>query len=213
MIDTRSMSICFLSIRTVSRVRIVALSLFALIISGCGYGFQGGGSVLPPEVKRVYVPMVDNLSTETGLTIIVTEAMRDRFERFGVLSVVDTQSAADAILKLAILSVKRDTSATASGTNTQLKQNAIITLAGELKKTTGEILWRSTGFTVTRPFGTTANVIVTSGPDFAASGLNSADLAGLGNREVSRGAERATFELLAVDAATKVYDEAVSPDF
>jgi hypothetical protein len=157
--------------------------------------------------------MVDNLSTETGLTIIVTEAMRDRFERFGVLSVVDTQSAADAILKLAILSVKRDTSATASGTNTQLKQNAIITLAGELKKTTGEILWRSTGFTVTRPFGTTANVIVTSGPDFAASGLNSADLAGLGNREVSRGAERATFELLAVDAATKVYDEAVSPDF
>ena len=208
MINTHSLSISRLPVK-----RIVTALLFALIASGCGYGFQGGGSVLPPEVKRVYVPMVDNLSTETGLTLIVTEAMRDRFERFGVLSVVDTQSAADAILKLAILSVKRDTSATASGTNTQLKQNAVITLAGELKKTSGEILWRSTGFSVTRPFGTTANVVVTSSPDFAATGLGAGDLASLGNREISRGAERATFELLAIDAATKVYDEAVSPDF
>jgi outer membrane lipopolysaccharide assembly protein LptE/RlpB len=196
--------------------RVIALFFIFLHVAsviGCGYGFQGGGSVLPPDVKRVYVPMADNLSPEVGLTLIVTEAMRDRFDRFGVVSVVDSQAAADAILKIAIVSVKRDTSANASGTNTQLKQNAIITVAGELKKTTGEVLWRTSGLTVKRAFANTANSVVASSPDFAATGFGSADLANLGDREITRGAEKATFELLATDVATLVYDQAVSPDF
>jgi hypothetical protein len=144
---------------------------------------------------------------------MITEAMRDRFERFGVLSVVDRQDQADAILKMVILSVNRDTSATTAGTNTELRQNAVITLGGELRKVSGEVLWRNNSFTVTRAFGSTSGVVVTSGADFAATGLGSADLAALGNREVTRGEERQTFEQLAIDAATRVYDEAVAPDF
>lgn len=191
---------------------LVVISVAALI-NGCGYGFQGSGSILPPDVKKVYIPMADNLSPEVALSFIVTEAMRDRFDRFGALTVVDQQQEADAILKMVILSVKRDTAATASETNAQLKQNANITFGGELKKATGEILWRSTGFTITRPFGSTSGVVVTSSADFAGSGPSSSDLASLGNREISRGQEKQTFEDIAVDAAKRVYDEAVSPDF
>lgn len=187
--------------------------LVLLVASGCGYGFQGSGSILPPDVKKVYIPVAENLSPEVSLNMIVTEAMRDRFDRFGTLSVVDEQQQADAILTIAILAVKRDTAATASGTNAQLKQNANITFAGELRKTSGEILWRSTGFTITRAFGSTSGVVITSSADFATAGPSSADLASLGNREVSRGQEKQTFEDIATDAAKRVYEEAVSPDF
>lgn len=190
---------------------LTSVCLFAL--SGCGYGFQGSGSILPPDVKKVYIPLADNLTPEVALSVIVTEAMRDRFDRFGALAVVDEQRQADAILKIAILSVKRDTAATASGTNAQLKQNAIITFGGDLRKTSGEILWRSTGFTITRAFGSTSGVVVTSSADFAGAGPSSSDLASLGNREISRGQEKQTFEDIATDAAKRVYEEAVSPDF
>ena len=187
--------------------------LLAGLCSGCGYSFQGSGSILPPDVKRVYIPMADNLTSEISLTMIVTEAMRDRFDRFGVLTVVDEQRDADAILKMAVLTIKRDTAATASGTSTEVKQNATITLAGELRKTTGEILWRNAGFTISKPFGSTSGLVVTSSADFAGSGQSAADLAALGNREVSRGQEKQTFEAIATDAAKRVYDEAVTPDF
>lgn len=189
------------------------VAMLLSVLTACGYSFQGSGSILPPDVKKVYIPMADNLSPEVSLTMILTEAMRDRFDRFGVLTVVDEQRDADAVLKMTILALKRDTAATATGTNAQLKQNATITIGGELKKTTGEVLWRNTGITLSRAFGSTSGVVPTSSADFASAGPSAADLASLGNREVSRGQEKQTFEAIANDVAIRVYDEAVTPDF
>lgn len=184
-----------------------------LFLAGCGYQFQGGGSILPPDVKRIYVPLAENFSTEPGLSLIVTEAIRDRFERFGVLTVVDERKEADAILKLVILNVKRDTSTTTSNTDTALEVNTSMTIAGELRKTTGGILWRNAGMTVSKPVGTTGSVVVTTSSDFASMGIDSQDLGGLGSREVARGEEQQAFEQLAVEAARKIYEDSVAPDF
>ena len=87
---------------------VVGLISILCLFGGCGYTFHGGGSVLPPDVTKVMIPMVENNSTEPGLGAIVTEALRDQFERFGALSVVDSYGEADAVLDAKILEIKNN---------------------------------------------------------------------------------------------------------
>lgn len=194
-------------------LRSVVLTSLCALLSSCGYTFQGSGSILPPDVKRISIPLVENNSTEPGLATVVTEALRDRFERFGVLVVVDELGDADAVLKATILSVKRDTHSVTSRTDTALQFNTSLSISGELRRVTGPILWRNPRLVVTKPFGATSGVVVTSSSDFAGGSLGSSDLGALDNREVSRGQEQEAFAALADDAAKKIYDEAVTPDF
>lgn len=187
--------------------------LFSFALVGCGYTFHGGGSVLPPDVKRVVIPLVENNSTEPGLSTIVTEALREQFERFGVLIVVDSYGEADAVLDARIMEVARKTRAVTSGTDLALQYDTTLLLAAELRRVTGPVLWRNPRVAVSKAFGTTSDAVVTSSVDFAASGLSGDDLATLGDREVGRGQEREALLELAAEAARLVYYEAVAPDF
>lgn len=184
-----------------------------LLLTGCGYVFQGGGSALPPDIKYVQIPLAVNNTAEAGLSSVVTEALRDRFERFGVLFVVDDLSEADAVLETRIVKVQRETRTVTSNTDTDLQLESQLTLACQLRRVTGPVLWRNNNIMVSKAFGTTSDVVVTSSADFAQSSLNANDLAQLGSREVARGQEFDVFETLAEDAAKKVYNEAVAPDF
>jgi len=188
----------------------------AMALSSCGYTFQGSGSILPPDVKRVYIPLVENNSTESGLTTLFTEALRDRFERYGVVTVVDDISEADAILKARIIKVRRETGAVSGTTDSAIQLDTTMQLAAELRRVTGAVLWKNSGFEVTKSYGTVNDTVVTSSADFASSGLGLADFATLGQngtREVQRGQERNVLAKLADDAAGKIYDSSVAPDF
>ena len=191
--------------------------LAALFVSfasiGCGYTFRGSESALPPDVKNIYIPQVENNSTKLGLATIVTEAIRDEFDSYGTVSVVDSQSQADAVLKVRILNVKDNTGATRSGTNTALQTQTTITLAGELRRVTGPVLWRDNAIQATQSFGADSSVIVTSSLDFAGGPSGAGDLAGLSGREVSRGQEATALNTLASNVARQLYDKAVAPDF
>jgi hypothetical protein len=180
---------------------------------GCGYTFRGSESALPPDVKNIYIPQVENNSTKLGLATIVTEAIRDEFDSYGTVSVVDTQSEADAVLKVRILNVKDNTGATRSGTNTALQTQTTITLAGELRRVTGPVIWRDSAIQATQSFGADSSVVVTSSLDFAGGPSAAGDLAGLSSREVSRGQEANALNTLASNVARQLYDKAVAPDF
>jgi len=196
--------------------RIGIIGLIALCLMGCGYAFQGTGSVLPPDVKRVYIPVAENTSTEGGLSTILTEALRDRFERYGVVEVVDDISGADAVLRSRVIKVKRSTGAVTSRTDTTIQQDLTLNMAVELRRVTGPVLWRNMNLSVTRSFGTASGAIVTSSADFAAGSLSASDLAALesgGTREVARGQESEALNSLAEKAAQIIYDSAVAPDF
>jgi len=182
-------------------------------LTGCGYTFSGGGSVLPPDVKKVAIPLVDNSSTETGLSTVVTEALRDQFERFGVLTVVEESGDADAVLNARILRVQRATSAVAAQSDSQLQRDTTMTMAAELRRTDGPVLWRTTKLVVTKPVATSSDVVVTSSVDFAGGTIGAADLRGLDSREVSRGQDQEALASLAEQAARMIYDQAVAPDF
>lgn len=53
--------------------------MLALLVTGCVYGFRGGG--LPGHIRTVAVLPFDNRTGEPALTGEVTEAIRDAVER------------------------------------------------------------------------------------------------------------------------------------
>ena len=194
-------------------VLLPALLFIAVLLNGCGYTFQGGGSILPPDIKRIYVANVENNTTQLGLSQVVGEALQEQFDRYGVITVVAKQSEADAILKVKIADLKRTTRATQSNTDVALAQESALTLTAELQRVTGQVLWRDTAIKVTRGFGTTSGSVVTSSADFAGGSIGAGDLSNLSTREISRGQEQEVLIRLAEDAALFIYNNAVSPDF
>lgn len=180
---------------------------------GCGYSFVGAGSVLPPDVKSVYVPVVENASTEPTVSGALTDALQDEFERYGTLRVVDTAGEADAVLKARVVSVKRATASVTSRTDSALQYDTVLALAAELRRTNGQLLWRDPSLSVSRTFGTTSDVVVKSSVDFAAGGLSSRDLGNLDSREIAREQEQEALALLVEEAAKRIYRSAVLPEF
>lgn len=189
--------------------------IFGILASfnACGYSFQGSGSILPTDVKRIAIPNVQNGSTESGLGTTVTEALREQFERYGAVSVVEDAAEADAVLKAKIIKVAKESRTSSSRTDTALQFDTVMTLAAELRRNNGAVLWQDNNISVSRAFGSTSGVVVTSSSDFAAGSIGSADLGSLDDRDVSRGQEQDALQVLAEQAARQIYDDAVAPDF
>lgn len=189
------------------------LMTMAILLSSCGYTFQGSGTVLPADIKNIHIPRVQNLSTESSLTNLMTEALRDRFDRYGVVQVVDSVGEADAVLNTKILQVKRGLRTTTGRTDTVSQLDTIVYLSSELKKVSGEVIWRAPNIQVTKAFGTVSDSIVTSSSDFAGSTIGAQDIGNLNSRELSRGQEQEALNQLSELAAKKIYDNAVAPEF
>jgi hypothetical protein len=156
---------------------------------------------------------VTNESTKLGLAQIVTDALRDEFDGYGTVSVVDSQGEADAVLRVRIIDVKETTSATRSNNNTALQMQTTMFLAGEMQRITGPVLWRNNTLRVSQTFGADSSVVVRSSLGFASGPIGPNDLAGLSNREIARGQEADALRSLAGTAARQMYDQAVAPDF
>jgi outer membrane lipopolysaccharide assembly protein LptE/RlpB len=189
-------------------------ALFLLIaLTACGYTFQGSGSVLPEDIKTIYIPLAENYTTEVGLADLVTEAVRERFERFGVVQLSEELAGSDAILKLKILSVQRATNTVTSNTSTALSLDSTVTIAAMLQRLNGSLLWKNDQIRVQKSFATSQEAVVANSPGFASGNLNQSDLGNLNAREIARGQEQQVFDILAEQAARQIYNEAVAPEF
>ncbi len=184
-----------------------------VFVNACGYTLQGSGTVLPPDVKAVYIPQVQNNSTELGLSDIVTEALREQFESYGVVTVVDRQSLADAVLNVKILNVTRTTRTVLGTDDTATQMETTMILEGELRRTTGPLLWKNNMIRVAQGVGTDRSAVVTSSAAFASGSISSTDLQRLSSREITRSQENEILPNLAAEAARKIYDGSVAPDF
>jgi outer membrane lipopolysaccharide assembly protein LptE/RlpB len=192
---------------------VVFLMMNGFFLTACGYTFRGTATVLPADVKNIYIPQVQNSSTDLGLGPLLTEALREEFDSYGAVSVVENQREADAILKVKILGVKRSTNTVQANTNTALQMDTTMQVGGELRRTTGAILWRESSLQVSKDYGSDKSVVVATSPDFASGSISSSDLSNLSNREISRGQEKAALNNLAQDAARMIYDKSVAADF
>lgn len=193
-------------------MRLIALLSICFTLS-CGYTFQGAGSTLPPSIKTVYIDNVVNNTTKTGLGYTLTEALKDRFDRYGTITVLDNDLQADSVLKTEIVSVDEETRSVTSGTDNALQLETIMTVYSELRSATGQLLWKEKSLKVSKVFGTSQDSVVTSSAAFSSSGLNQSDLNSLDSREISRGQEAEVLEEMTEKIAKKVYESAVLPEF
>lgn len=196
------------------QLKLLSLSFFFCSgISGCGYQFQGSGSILPEDVKTVAVLQTENQTTEPNLSLQFTEAIRSRFERYGVIKVVDSASSADAVLKTIIKNVGTRVRNTTGETDQELDLELALTVYGELKKKNGQVLWRNEGIRVYQSFAGVSGVVVTRSAQFAGSDQSGTQLSNLSTREVSRGQKEAALNEAMEEASRLIYNDAVAEDF
>jgi hypothetical protein len=107
---------------------LLGLIAAALGAGSCGYRFAGGGP-LPGGIRRVFVPMAQNRTGESGLESAVTNALRYEITRSGNQVVADRREA-DAVLSASITAVASETVSRAT-TSTALERQARLTVVVE----------------------------------------------------------------------------------
>jgi len=180
---------------------------------GCGYQFQGSGSILPQDVKTIYILQTENQTTEPGLALQFTEALRTRFERYGVVKLVDSAGQADATLRTVVKDVSTRVRNTSGTTDQEFDQDLALTVFGELKKKNGQTIWRNDALTVYQSFAGISGVVVTQSAQFAGSDQSASQISGLNNRELARGQKDIALNEALDESARQIYNEAVAEDF
>ena len=191
----------------------ILISFLFTFIVGCGYTFRGSGTSLPPAVKSIFIADTVNLSSESGLTSLVTDALRTEFDRYGAVSVRDDEQMADAVLTSKIIEVRRDSTAVTSRTDIGIQFDTALVIDAELKQRNGPVLWRANRITISRLSASNSDLVVTSSSDFVGGNLDSSDLGQLSTREVARGQDELVLQGLAEQFAKRAYQEAVAPEF
>ena len=168
---------------------------------------------MPPGIDNIYIPVVQNDTTEPGLGLKFTEALRSRFERYGVVQVVESKREADAVLKAKIQKVETGVEGTTSDTDIALALELILTVGAELRTKAGQVLWQAQTLQVREDFAGVGDVVVTSSSTFQQGGISADTLGGLEDLEVSRGQKDQALEDALEEASRKIYLSAVAADF
>ena len=197
----------------------------AVILLGCvscGYTLQGSGTILPADIKTVAIPAVENDTTESRVGARMTEELRSRFERYGVVRVVDDSSLSDAVMKVRISKIEtktRNVTASSAGTipDVAVDQDLTMTLSAELRRKNGQLLYKNSNLTVSESFAGITSVVVTGSSSFAQGGIDASTLSSLGQQAssvaVAQGQQSQVLDDLIEEASRKLYLESVAADF
>jgi hypothetical protein len=125
------------------------VSLSTLTLSGCLYGFAGGG--LPPSIKTVAVLPFDNQTPEPTLTQEISRAVREAVEqRLGLRQ--SAEARADAVVRGSITRYEPDLPVAYTGGDsavTVTRRQVEITVSVEIRdQKQGKALWERNGLTV-----------------------------------------------------------------
>ena len=113
----------------------------AVTLTACGYHFTGSGN-FPAGVSRVFIPILENRSADTGAEIIFTNDLIFEFTRNRLESLAEERSTADGILTGTIVSIfVENTSRSTVSTSVERRVTGILNL--RLESPDGRILWSS----------------------------------------------------------------------
>ena len=208
--------------RVASAMSLVCSCLLAGGITGCGYQFQGSGTILPADIRKVAIPAVENETTESRLGERMTEELRSQFERYGVVTIVEDPSSADAVLKVKVTKVDTKTRNVTSSQkdpvpNVAVDQDLVMTVSAELRRKTGQLLYKNSNLTVSESFAGISSVVVTGSSSFAQGGLSAGSLTTLGQQAssvaVAQGQQSEVLDDLVEEASRRLYLESVAADF
>ena len=117
------------------------VGFLAVTLTACGYHFAGSGGV-PAGVSRVFIPILENRSAETGAESIFTNDLIYEFTRNRKESLAQDRSSADGILTGTIVSISvENISRSTISTAVERRVTGILNL--RLESPAGRILWSS----------------------------------------------------------------------
>ncbi len=142
---------------TLNTRKLVLFLLVAFFVAGCGYRFSGTGEY-PGGMEKIYVEMMKNPTSQTGIERIVTNQLIAEFTRQRESSLVSTPGQADAVLKGIIAKVQ---SKTISRVNTEMANQREVTLTIDLKLVTpdGQVIWAAKGLSDRQAYDVSDNTI------------------------------------------------------
>lgn len=122
----------------------LALVFAAAAITGCTQLGYNLGSMLPPEIKTVYVPVFVNSTDEPLLEVEVTRAAQEAIQVDGSLKIAN-EADADAVLRANLIAYKIVPIAFREDKATATDEYRIYLTAGFVmtQKATGEVLAQS----------------------------------------------------------------------
>ena len=127
----------------------VRLLLLLPLLSGCWYGFAGGG--LPDHVRTVAIIPFDNLTTSPDLQIELAEALEDGVQRWLHLRPAPEERA-DAVIRGTLRRFETDIPISLSADRDQISSGRRrVELAVDIAivdQTTGRTLWERNGLVV-----------------------------------------------------------------
>jgi hypothetical protein len=161
------------------RPRFAAVLIAGIIlaaVAGCGYHFVGQGSLLPADVRTVYVEPFVNRSREVGIDKELTSAVRSEFYRRGQLKVVDFSEQADVILSGVIRSLDSSV-ASVNRRDEVLQYESVLVMDVMLRRRQpNEILWRGQNLRFAELHAGSRAAVVTTSSEFRMGTLNATDV-------------------------------------
>ncbi|MEE9571596.1 MAG: LptE family protein [Candidatus Neomarinimicrobiota bacterium] len=85
------------------RVNYIILTFLIIIITGCGYYSMAGS--IPPHIKSIAIPLVNNQTAEFGIAESITDNIIEVFNDENILNIVD-EGNSDSILRGTIISLE-----------------------------------------------------------------------------------------------------------
>jgi outer membrane lipopolysaccharide assembly protein LptE/RlpB len=139
---------------------IVIVFLAVFTIAACGYRFSGGGE-LPGEVKRVFITIFNNRTSELGVETVLAAQLTDEFLSLGPKGIlVSERQTADAELSGVISSVQIYT-VTLRTQLSSAERRVVITVAARLMGSNGKVLWRADALSASRLYRVEADRFTT----------------------------------------------------
>ena len=139
-------------------VRVVftlAVIVAAAASSSCGYALAGRGSFLPPDIRVIGIPLLENRTNITRIEQKFTEKIRNEFINRNKYVIEATTTGVDAVLSGAITSLVTQP---VGFTEQQLASRYLFTVTMRLQLNharTNEVLWSNEALTFREEYDTT----------------------------------------------------------
>lgn len=173
-------------------------ALLVSMLSGCGYHFPGGGSVLPGGGSKIAIEGFRNATQTPGLVDGIQAALESEVARRGNFAVVSA-SDADVVLAGTILSL--DVRPVGfSQSDEALQYETVVSIAAQLRDArTERVVWQVRKLTENDSYGAVAQTVISQSSQFQEqSSLDQGDLDRLSDVQVSESQRQ--------DALIRVYD-------
>ncbi len=116
------------------------IAIIVISLAGClGYRM---GTLLPEDIKTIYVPTFKNTTGEPNLEVRATNAVIDKLNVDGTLRVVSNREEADSVLEATIVEYKRKPVRYSRVSDPTEYRLTITVNAGFTNLRTGETFWK-----------------------------------------------------------------------